>query len=162
MELEVISHPFRPGYSGNHNPVNTEVFPVSPLLWVLLFLPHQSIQFRHHRPWEPRSREMNYMWIQVNSLKPVSTWACGYTSKLLEASTKMWKSICLTHIHICCLYIFKIPLVHGIFFPSQQAIWKQWKSPSKCGKRKMSSWCREDVDLDSCLALVRLLLSEVW
>lgn len=60
MELQAIPPP-RPGYSGNHNPVNIEVFQVSPLLWVLLFLPHQSIRFQHHHPSGPMSRETDYM-----------------------------------------------------------------------------------------------------
>lgn len=56
MELQDIS-PLGPGYSGNHNPVSIEVFPVSPLLWVLLSLYHQiQSGFQHHHPSGPVSK----------------------------------------------------------------------------------------------------------
>lgn len=45
-----------------------------------------------------------FKWI---SSKSKLNWACGYTSKLSKASTKMLEiSVCLTHIHIWCLHIF--------------------------------------------------------
>lgn len=130
MELQDIS-PLRPGYSGNHNPVSTEVFPVSPLLWVLLSLHHQSIRFQRHHPSGPISKAKG---LYVNSSEFSSnqndTGPVVNTSKLLEASTEMLGiSICLTHIHICCLHIFKNSICARNFPPNQQATWKQWKKP---------------------------------
>lgn len=128
--------------------MNIEVSPVSPLLWVLLFLPHQSIQFQHHRPLEPRSREINYMWNQVNSLKPVSTWACGYTSKLLEASTKMleihWSD---THSHLLLIYFLKFHLCTEFSSPISKQHGSDGKAPPNTASEKckvvadkMSTW----------------------
>lgn len=41
---------FKPDCSGSHNPKNIGFSLVSPLLWVLLSLPHQSAQSQHHHP----------------------------------------------------------------------------------------------------------------
>lgn len=149
MELQDIS-PLRPGYSGNHNPVSTEVFPVSPLLWVLLSLHHQSIRFQRHHPSGPISKAKG---LYVNSSEFSSnqndTGPVVNTSKLLEASTEMLGiSICLTHIHICCLHIFKNSICARNFPPQSASNMEAMeKAPQNIASKKcrvvakrMSTW----------------------
>lgn len=86
---------------------------------------------------------------------------------LQAVRSKHWDAgnlfICLTHIHICCLRIFfKFHLCTEFYPPISKQHGSNGKSPSEYCEQNMWSWCKENVSSVFYLALIKLLLSEVW